>query len=128
MKEKDFINKVHKSLPPNVYRWKINDGFHGGIPDTYYESSKNIVFIEYKFIPKLPVKPRSKIKVNTSSLQKQWLQRAKNNNVPAFVTIGSPGPIVITDEVTIEFFTLEDFLKQSIEFDDYIKRLVELTT
>ena len=54
MKEKDFINKVHKKLPKEIYKWKINDPFHGGVPDAFYSGPAGFAFVEYKYTQTLP--------------------------------------------------------------------------
>ena len=53
MREKEFINKIHKKLPKEIYKWKINDPYHGGVPDTFYSGPKGFAFFEYKYIQKL---------------------------------------------------------------------------
>ena len=63
MREKEFINKIHKKLPKEIYKWKINDPYHGGVPDTFYSGPKGFAFFEYKYIQKLPKRKTSKIKV-----------------------------------------------------------------
>ena len=64
VREKEFINKVHKHLPKEIYRWKINDPYHGGVPDTYYAGSTGFCFIEYKYQDTLPRRDTSKIQIN----------------------------------------------------------------
>ena len=43
MNEHSFIRAIHKSLPAEVYRWKIHDTFTGGVPDTKSNFSWNSV-------------------------------------------------------------------------------------
>ena len=64
MREKEFINKIHKKLPKEIYKWKINDPYHGGVPDTFYSGPKGFAFFEYKYVQKLPKRNTSKIKVD----------------------------------------------------------------
>ena len=49
MQERHFINKVHKKLPPSIYKWKINDAYHGGVPDCFYSGNAGLCFVEYKY-------------------------------------------------------------------------------
>ena len=53
--EKTFIAKIHKALSKEIYRWKINDAYHGGVPDVYYSGLAGCVFVEYKYHKKIPV-------------------------------------------------------------------------
>lgn len=88
MNEHGFVKAVHKHLSSEVYRWKINDRFTGGIPDAFYAGPASILFVEYKFIYQLPKKT---IKTGLSVLQQQWLNRMSNYNVPCWVVIGTDG-------------------------------------
>ena len=81
MREKEFINKVHKALPSSIYKWKINDSYHGGVPDTFYAGPNGHCFIEYKYIDQLPAKNTSKVKFNLSPQQRIWLTEQAVNNL-----------------------------------------------
>ena len=69
--ENQFISGVHKHLPLDVYHMKTNNPYIAGIPDCYYSGPGGDLWIEYKFIPKLPT--RVPIVVNLSALQLHWL-------------------------------------------------------
>jgi len=86
MNEHGFVKAVHKHLSPDVYRWKINDRFTGGVPDAFYAGPASILFVEYKFIYKLP---NNSIKTGLSVLQQQWLHRISGYGVPCWVVIGT---------------------------------------
>lgn len=88
MNEHSFVKAVHKHLHPEVYRWKINDRFTGGVPDAFYAGPAGILFVEYKFIAKLPVRGDA-IPTGLSSLQIQWLTRMASYEVPSLVIIGT---------------------------------------
>ena len=87
MTEREFIAKIHKALDSEIYKWKIHDAYHGGVPDAYYSGPAGCMFIEYKYHRKMPVRLTSKINTKTSSQQKLWLQRAIDHNVLAFLVI-----------------------------------------
>ena len=123
MKEKDFINKIHKKLPKEVYKWKINDPYHGGVPDTFYSGPGGLCFVEYKYIQKLPVKGTTKIPVKLSKQQRLWIQRAYDHKLPAYIVLGSPNGVCITDNPQVEFFYLDCFLRCAVTFDEYIDRI-----
>ena len=54
MQERQFITKIHKKLPISIYKWKINDSYHGGVPDCFYSGPAGHCFVEYKFKKELP--------------------------------------------------------------------------
>ena len=127
MKEKDFINKVHKKLPKEVYKWKINDPYHGGVPDAFYSGPAGFCFVEYKYKPKLPKKGASKINFGLSSQQNLWLNKQKDFGVPVFVIAGCEDRLVClqTNFDECNAFTRDTFLGESMHFNDFIKLLNE---
>lgn len=84
--ENTFIQGVHKHLPSAVYRMKNNNPYVAGIPDCWYSGNKGDLWIEYKFIPRIPV--RSVVTPNLSALQRQWLQERYKEGRNVCVVIG----------------------------------------
>ena len=64
MQERHFINKVHKKLPSSIYKWKINDAYHGGVPDCFYSGNGGLCFVEYKYKKELPKRDGTSICFN----------------------------------------------------------------
>ena len=126
--EKTFIAKIHKALSKEIYRWKINDAYHGGVPDVYYSGLAGCMFVEYKYHRKIPVKATSKISINTSTQQKEWLKRAISHSVPAYVVVGAADKIVMTQDIDKTFFTVKEFLEQALSFNEYIDKLTRVLT
>lgn len=126
MTEKDFINKIHRKLPKSIYKWKIRDTYHGGVPDAYYSGVGGCIFIEYKYEKFLPKKPTTRIPVKTTTQQKQWLLTARSHCVPAFVVLGVEDKVVITSKVDVEYFTQEEFLQQATTIDYFVEELIKL--
>lgn len=89
LNEHSFVKSIHRLLPKEIYRWKINDKFTGGVPDAYYEGPKGSLWIEYKFIKSLPKRKTTILRLGLSLLQVDWLNRAVDNNVNAWVVVGS---------------------------------------
>ena len=100
--ERSYIDKVHRQIDPewNLYK-QANTGLMGanGTPDYYYEGFKSVVWIEYKYVQKLParfdmVDPSCRFKL--SPLQRRWLNRAVKNQVRVAVVLGSEeGALII---------------------------------
>jgi hypothetical protein len=89
--ENVFINKVHKALLKrlkDVYPEKTNNPYRAGIPDCVYEGYLGYHWIEYKWLPKEPVRSFTP---GVSSLQYDWLVRAYNKNRHPWVVVGHPG-------------------------------------
>ena len=96
MTESNFTQSIHRLLPQEVYKWKINDRFTSGIPDSYYSGQKNDLWIEYKFIKELPVK---RLIPKLSQLQLQWLNARYSEGRNVAVIVGSPqGSILFKDK------------------------------
>lgn len=94
--ENRFRGKVHAKLDERVYQEKTNNPYRGGTPDDYYEGESNILWVEYKYVPKIPkVLNMSKL---VTALQNRWLTRAHRNNKPTAVIVGfEAGVLVLTD-------------------------------
>lgn len=84
-----FIDKIHRQLCKNVYKMKMNMGMGApkGVPDMYYEGSKGMLWIEYKFSPTLLSKVR-RLPFKLSEHQLHWRARALCNNINHWVVIG----------------------------------------
>lgn len=125
VKEKEFINKVHKHLPKEIYRWKINDAYHGGVPDAFYSGPQGHCFIEYKYINTLPKKDESKIEINLSSQQKIWLTQQKKNNIFTYAVIGTPELVYVLEDFTIKHITLKELKSTGVPFKNFIEALTK---
>ena len=124
VREKDFITKVHKHLPKYIYSWKINDPYHGGVPDAFYSGQSKHCFIEYKYVQTLPKKDTSNISINLSAQQRACLQKHLNHKIPAFVVVGSEDLVYVTQNFTLEKITVKEFTNNAVSFVQYIDNLV----
>jgi hypothetical protein len=93
--EHSFIKAVHRSLPSEVYRWKICDTFTGGVPDAFYAGPAGTIFIEYKYIKEIPKKKTTKIKNTLSSLQKLWLTQMESFDQAVAAVIGVGNNVIV---------------------------------
>ena len=124
MQERTFINKVHKKLPPTIYKWKINDSYTGGVPDCFYSGPAGHCFVEYKFKKELPKRDRTPINFNLSAQQELWLTERSKQGVPCYVALAVDNLIVLTQnfEKSNQYLTKE-FLEDSMLFKDFIDKL-----
>lgn len=88
MNEHGFIKSVHRYLPSDVFVWKIHDTFAGGVPDAFYAGPAGILFVEYKYVKKLPSKDTTAIRTSLSVQQALWLDRMVNSKQHAALVIG----------------------------------------
>lgn len=108
--ETNFSNSVHRYLPPIkvLYREKMNNPYHGGTADWWYSGGVDDLWLEHKFLPRLPQKgsvwlcnPHVKQPI-LSRLQQDWLsgRYAEGRNVG--VLVGVPGGGVILRDLVWE--------------------------
>ena len=88
MNEHSFIKSIHRFLPSELYRWKIHDTYTSGVPDSFYAGPAGILFVEYKYIKKLPAKDTTQLKTTLSPLQIQWLNRMDGFGQQTAVIVG----------------------------------------
>lgn len=120
--ETGFIKKVNKSLSTNIYKWKINDPFHGGVPDCYYSGPAGMCFVEYKYKPNLPARDTSKINFGLSKQQELWLTNQVKHQVSVYVLAGCENKVV---QVSYNFgkvnkYTKQTFLEDAMEFEQAV--------
>lgn len=125
VREKEFINKVHRHLPKEIYRWKINDAYHGGVPDAFYSGPQGHCFIEYKYINTLPKKDESKIEINLSVQQRIWLTQQKQNNIFTYAVLGTPELVYVIEDFTTKHITLKNLKKTGVPFENFIKAITK---
>jgi len=94
--ESRFIATVHKKLPSTIYREKTNNPFRSGMPDVYYEGSRGIAWVEYKYL----AQARKHFTPALTKLQALWLQRACTHNCTVAVIVGSPEGAMVLPGIT----------------------------
>jgi len=124
LNERQLINRVHRVLSKKIYRWKINDSYHGGVPDTYYSGPAGLCFVEYKYKPKPPLKGTSKMNFRLSEQQQLWLTQQRGYNVPVFVLAGCREDYLFTQEFErVNDYTKDEFYEDAIPLVDFILKL-----
>ena len=97
MNEHGFVRSVHRQLSPNVFVWKINDKYAGGVPDAFYAGLARCLFVEYKYV-KLPKRSTTLVKTSLSEQQKLWLDRMSGMDKHVALVIGSSLGTIIIDK------------------------------
>ena len=93
MHETTYIRSVNRLLPNDIYCWKVNDQYTSGVPDCWYSGEQSDLWIEWKYVRKLP--KRAVVKPNLSELQKNWLRERHRQGRKTAVVVGSPEGCVI---------------------------------
>lgn len=120
MNEHGFIKAVHGKLPKSdLLSWKIHDQFAGGVPDAFYAGPAGILFVEYKYVPKLPAKDTTVLRTSLSTQQKLWLDRFHEFGHPCAVIIGCEQRAVVLEsrDWNHDLFK-SDFVKRAVNFAD----------
>lgn len=108
--ENTFIASVHKYLT-QTYHEKMFNPYRSGTPDVWYSGTKTDLWIEYKFIAKMPVK--TDIELKLTELQKQWLKARYLEGRNVAVICGcKQGGVVFTDCLWENPIPVNNFLKQ----------------
>lgn len=91
--EATFITSIHRYLKPIEELDAIGMGgtYTNGIADVYYDGPKSDLWVEYKFIERMPkkldlLKPTTK--PTLSALQDHFLKRREDNGHLAWVIVG----------------------------------------
>ena len=127
MQERHFINKVHKKLSSDIYKWKINDAYHGGVPDVFYSGPGGHCFVEYKYKKELPKKHNTYIKFGVTAQQCAWLNARKDEGVPVFVALGVGKSIVFNNNFdVVNVYTVRDYITEAMSIDDFIDELEKI--
>lgn len=85
--ENQFIAGVHKYLP-DTYKEKMNNPFRSGTADVWYSGLAGDVWIEYKYIPKIP--KSLEIIPALTQRQLQWLKDRSAEGRNVVVILGCP--------------------------------------
>jgi hypothetical protein len=87
--ESRFITSVNAKIPKTVHREKMHNVYRGGTFDVWYSGSKADLWIEYKWIPRVPARGRAV--PDMSPLQLQWGKGRLAEGRSVLVVVGCPG-------------------------------------
>jgi len=90
LNEHGYIRSIHRLLPTELFKWKIHDNYAGGVPDCLYAGPAGQLWVEYKWVAKLPAMPETIIKPKLSAQQLAWLIKMSGLSFPCAVIIGTP--------------------------------------
>ncbi len=86
--ETNFSNALRDALPEGIYSMKNNNEYVSGIPDLWFSGRKGDLWVEMKFIQKLPktvpIRPYDLL----SKMQEKWLRDRYEEGRNVAVIIG----------------------------------------
>lgn len=86
--ETSFSNALRDALPEGIYSMKNNNEYVSGIPDLWFSGRKGDLWVEMKFIQKLPktvpIRPYDLL----SKMQEKWLRDRYEEGRNVAVIIG----------------------------------------
>lgn len=110
--ETTYIKGVHKHLTQSYYE-KTNNPFRSGTPDVWYSGNLGELWVEYKFIERIP--KNAKILPEVSPRQAQWLSNRYVEGRNIAVVLGSPeGGVVYHGTGWLDSITPEEFRERMI--------------
>ena len=110
--ETNFRLKIERRLPRTLHREKMNNPFRGGTADSWYSGKGGDLWVEYKFLPRVPqrgfITPE---RLDLSHLQCQWLRGRHEEGRNVAVIVGTPvGGVIMRnleweEEIPVDLFT-----------------------
>lgn len=88
--ETRFYAAVHKLLPRDIHREKMHNPYRGGTADVWYSGNLDDLWVEYKWLAKLPKKAPVVLTKLLSPVQQQWLEGRYKEGRNIVVILGSP--------------------------------------
>jgi len=97
--ESVFIRSVHKNFGPvRPYFEKNWNAYRAGTPDVLYSGDEGVMWVEYKYLPKLPT--RVPLELDLTSLQARWLANRSSEGRHVAVILGLPEGGIVFDNLT----------------------------
>jgi hypothetical protein len=114
--ETTFTGSVHKYLPPEgtLHREKMNNPYRGGTADWWYSGFLADLWIEYKFVSRLPT--HAEVRPDLSERQAKWLHRRYQEGRNVAVIIGCKTGGIILRALSWE---------QAIPIEEFRERLID---
>jgi len=98
--ETTFSKGVLAHIPRNVYHMKNNNPYLGGVPDLWFSGSSADLWVEVKYLPRVPWRDSVVPTELLSKLQAQWLERRHREGRQVAVIIGCPDGGVVLPGIT----------------------------
>lgn len=101
--ETRFSSSINKLLPLELHYEKMNNPYRSGTADFWYSGTKADLWVEYKYLPKVPSNAYSLVSGNKpalSVLQQQWLKGRHKEGRRVAVIVGTPSGGIILESLS----------------------------
>ena len=98
--ETTFSKGVLSHIPRSVYHMKNNNPYLGGVPDLWFSGNSADLWVEVKYLPRVPRRDSVVPTELLSKLQAQWLERRHREGRQVAVIIGCPDGGVVLPGIT----------------------------
>ncbi len=96
-KRKGSLGACRRCKGPLIHYEKMNNPFRSGTADGWYSGPGGDVWVEFKYLPSIPIRTTVKPLALLSTLQNQWLTGRHEQGRNVAVIIGCPaGGVVLT--------------------------------
>jgi len=126
MNEHGFIRSIHNYLNPSIYKWKIHDTYTGGVPDCMYAGPAGVLFVEYKYVDKLPKRVNTMIRHSLSPLQCAWLERMQQSTPVALILGVKDTALIISSDFSTNISKMT-YIEESVSRQEVAKWIYNLT-
>lgn len=114
--ENVYIGSIHKK-GPFVYHEKMNNPYHSGTADVWYSGITGDLWVEYKYLPKIP--KRTEVLPACTPLQLKWLGNRLDEGRNVAVVLGTPeGGVIYRDRAWLVPLSPDEFRKKMISKAD----------
>lgn len=124
--ETGFSNALRKALPESIYSMKNHNDYTSGVPDIWFSGPKADLWVEMKFVQKLPKTVPLRPYALLSKLQEQWLRKRYEEGRNVAVIIGCKRGTKLEGFILRDLAWERDIQPQ--DFDALIKSKLELVS
>lgn len=88
--ETTFYTSIHKLLDKRLHREKMNNPYRSGTADVWYSGTADDLWVEYKYVTKVPKMAPIMVHKELSAQQLLWLQGRYEEGRNVVVILGTP--------------------------------------
>lgn len=129
--ETNFYESLHRRIKkhePKIHVEKMYNPYRGGTWDVWYSGYGSDLWVEYKWLPKIPVRPTTLVVPGLSALQLEWGAGRYTEGRNLAVILGCPeGGVVYQDtawEEELEASTFRSMLRTRGQLAEFIIKQV----
>lgn len=89
--ENSLIAAVHRHLPDELHKEKMANPYRKGTADVWYSGCKADLWVEYKWLPRVPARADVALHRLPEPLQARWLRGRHREGRSVALVVGCPG-------------------------------------